>query len=287
MGRPLKTRKYQQDTGTTVDYGVPNNGNTNNGYDTDNPGIIGGFNGPIRVTTNINLPGAGTVTGNTASAVLTGTGTVFDYNGLQNGSIIYANGVEIGTVSSISNATSLTMTANSTANVSGVTYTFDTGVRDGYIFRQKGKKKFMVIQDVTVQDEGIAAGGTYWINDPQGTDWSQFGAGPDAGYGKVFTSTASGPNVSLEDGTVKPVGICTLVDSNSPAAGEMSMAVYNDGDTTYACSIKNTHVRDFDNNVAPLDNNPDNTQFIATIFNDNGNVDSATGFTIVGVENWC
>ena len=53
MGRPLKTKKYQQDTGTSVDSGFPNNGNTNNGYDTDNPGIVGGYDGPIDRKSNV------------------------------------------------------------------------------------------------------------------------------------------------------------------------------------------------------------------------------------------
>jgi hypothetical protein len=286
MGRPLKTRKYQADTNTTVDQGFPNNGSTNNGYSNNQPGIVGGFNGAIRVTMNINIPGSGTVTGNTASAVLTGTGTQFAYNGIRNGSNVYANGVLIGAVSSIANATSITMTANSTANVSGATYSFDTGPMDGYILRQKGKSKYMVVSDSQIQDEGIAVGGQYFINGANDTNWNALGAGPDAAYGKVFTATASGVGLTTT-GTAYPVGICTLVDSATPAAGEMSMEVYNDGDTTYAYVIKNTRVRDFDNNNTPIDNNANNTTFIATIMNDGGNVDPATGYTIVGVENWC
>lgn len=286
MGRPLKTRKYQADTNTTVDQGFPNNGNTNNGYSTNEPGITGGFDGVIRVQMNINIPGSGTVTGNTASAVLTGTGTQFQYNGIASGSVIYADGVSIGIVDSVANATSLTMTANATSNVSGATYTFDSGPDDGYILRQKGKSKYMVVLQRQIQDEGIAVGGQYFINSASDTDWNALGAGPDAAYGKVFTAKASGVSLTT-DGTAYPVGICTLVDSATPAAGEMSMEVYNDGDTTYAYVIKNTRVRDFDNNDSPIDNNANNTTFIASIFNDSGNVDPATGYTIVGVENWC
>ena len=286
MGRPLKTTKYQQDTDTNVDSGFPNNGNTNNGYDQDNPGIVGGYDGPIRATVNVNIPGAGTITGNTASAVITGVGTQFDYNGITSGSVIYAGGVEIGTVDSVANATSLTLSANSSANVSGAAYSFDTGATNGYILRQKGKSKFMVVVSNQVQDEGIAAGGQYMITNAGDTDWRALGAGPDAAYGKVFTASASGVGLTTT-GTVNPVGICVLVDSGSPAAGEMSVEVYNDGDTTYACEIQNHYVRDFDNNVQPLDNNPDNTQYVATIFNNNGDVDPATGYTIVAVENWC
>ena len=43
MGRPLKTRKYQHDTGVTVDYGFPNDGTTSNDWNDNKPGITGGY----------------------------------------------------------------------------------------------------------------------------------------------------------------------------------------------------------------------------------------------------
>lgn len=277
MGRPLKTRKYQEDTDTVVDSGFPNDGSTDNAYSQNQPGIVGGYNGPIRVTVNMNIPGAGTVTGNTASATLTGTGTQFDFNGLQSGSIIYVNGVELGTVGTVDSATAVTLTGNAAANVTGSAYSFDTGANDGYILRQKGKKKFLVAKNTTVQDEGIAAGGMYFIETVGNTDWAALGAGADAGYGKIFTASASGVGLSTT-GTVLPVAVCTLVDSSDPAAGEFYMEVYDDGNTNLATSITNHWVRS-DANV--------DTKYVASIFNDGGNVDPATGYTIVGVENWC
>lgn len=286
MGRPLKTRKYQQDTDTTVDQGFPNNGNTNNGYDQNEPGIVGGNDGPIRVTINLNLPGAGTIEAATNSTTVSGTGTQFDYNGLQSGSILYVNGVELGTVDSVNNDAEIILTANAASNVSGVTYSFDTGSSNGYILRQKGKKKFLVMTGNVLEDEGIAAGGNYYIEDANDTDWNALGAGPDAGYGKVFTATTDGVGLTT-NGRVRAVGVCVLVDSSDPVAGEMSMEIYNDGDTTYAEQMTNRWVRDYDNNNSPIDNNANNTKYIATIFNNNGNVDPATGYTIVGVENWC
>jgi hypothetical protein len=55
MGRPLKTLKYNQgvnvDGSTTsvyVGYGYPTNGEPNNSWDTDQPGIIGGWPGKMK-----------------------------------------------------------------------------------------------------------------------------------------------------------------------------------------------------------------------------------------------
>ena len=287
MGRPLKTRKYQADTNTTVDRGFPNNGSTNNGYSDNQPGVVGGLDSEIKVSMNMNVPGAGTITAATNSTSVVGVGTQFAYNGISNGdSILYVNGVALGTVLTVDTATGITLTANAAANVSGGTYSFDTGVQNGYILRQKGKKKFLVIRSTNIQDEGIAAGGMYMITNVGDTDWAALGAGPDAAYGKVFTASKNGVGLTTS-GYAKPVATCVLVDNNSPAAGEMYLEVYNDGDTTYAEQLTNHWVRDYDNNVAPIDNNANNTKYVATIFNNNGNVDTATGYTLVGIENWC
>ena len=40
MGRPLKIRKYNG--ATPVDYGFPNDQTTDNNYDDEQPGIVGG-----------------------------------------------------------------------------------------------------------------------------------------------------------------------------------------------------------------------------------------------------
>lgn len=286
MGRPLKVRKANAaaDPSGLVDYGFPNDQTTNNDWDDNEPGVTGGYDGAIRVTANLNLPGAGTLTANTASATVTGTGTVFDYNGMSAGATVYADGVNIGTINTVANATSFTLTANSAANVTGATFTFDTGAKNAWILRQKGKRKYMCALDLTIQDEGIAEGGKYFIHyNPVNSDWAFFGAGPDAAYGKVFTSTANGVGVTT-DGAVKPVEVCTLVDG-TPNVGEVQIEVYNNGTTTNALSLTNHWVRDFDNDVTPEDGT--NTKFVATIFNDSGNVDPATNYTIVGIENWC
>lgn len=285
MGRPIKTKKYQDAVGY-VDYGFPNDGTTDNDYSSNQPGVVGGIRDnseDIEVKMNMNLPGAGTISAATNSATVTGVGTQFTYSGMKTGSAayLYADGVLLGAIDSIANATSLTLSANSAANVSGATFTYDTGSQNGMLYRQKSKKKFMTVMNTSVQDEGIAAGGMYIITSVSDTDWQALGAGPDAAYGKVFTATANGVGLST-NGVVQPVAICTLVDDATPAPGEMRIAVYNDGSTTNAMELTNHWVRDFDNA-----NIETGTHYVATIFNDGGNVDPATGYTIVGIENFC
>lgn len=276
MGRPLKTRKYQADTDTVVDNGFPNDGTTDNGWNDNQPGIFGGLNGPIKVTATFSLNGAGTVDTDSASTTVTGTGTDFEYSGMQAGSLLYVNGILIGTVDSITNGTELELTATASEDITGGTFTFTRGPTNAYILRQKGKKKFMIVDNSSLQDEGIAAGNTYLINDPSNTDWVALGAGADAAYGKVFTATTDGVGLAT-NGTVFPVMVATLV-ADTPAANEFSMEVYDDGSTYLATSITN-HWVSADEDAS--------TKYVATIFNNNGEVDPATGYTIVGVENWC
>ena len=140
MGRPLKTRKYQQDTGVTVDYGFPNDGTTSNDWNDNNPGITGGYDGAIRVTANFLMNGQGTISAASNDATVTGTGTDFQYCGIEVGSLIYVNGTLLGEVDSITNGTSLELTGNAAATVTGSTWTFTRGPRNAYILRQKGKK---------------------------------------------------------------------------------------------------------------------------------------------------
>ena len=286
MGRPIKTKKYQAEISGYVDYGFPNDGTTDNDYDADQPGVVGGIrdnSDDIQIKMNVNMPGAGTITAATNSATVTGVGTQFNYSGMRTASdsYLYVNGVALCVIYSIANATSLTQAANSAAAVSGAVYTFDTGSTNGTIFRQKSKKKFMASVNSTIQDEGIATGGMYIITSVGDTDWEALGAGPDAGYGKVFTATANGAGLTT-GGYVQAVAVCTLVNDATPAAGEMSLQVNNDGTTTLAMELQNHWVRDFDNS-----NIETGTHYVATIFNDNGNVDPATGYTIVGIDNFC
>lgn len=277
MGRPLKVQKYQQDTNTNVDYGFPNDGQPDNGYSDNQPGVTGGWDGYIRCSVNLTLPGAGTIEAATDSDTVTGTDTQFDQAGINGGAQVIVNGTVIGTVSSVDSATQITLDANAASNVSGVTYSFNNGVQDGYILRQKGKSKYLVALANTIEDEGIAQGGTYFISSASDTDWAALGAGTTAGYGQVFTATASGAGLST-NGQVAPAAVCQMVANNGPAPGEFYVEVYNDGDTYYASTLTNHWVESSENTE---------TKYVATIFNDSGNVDPATGYTLVGIENWC
>ena len=69
--------------------------------------------------------GTGTITSNTASTTVIGVGTDFT-NQLDIGKTIYVNNVSIGNISTISNSTVLTLTSNSTTNVSSNAFTFSS-----------------------------------------------------------------------------------------------------------------------------------------------------------------
>jgi hypothetical protein len=295
MGRPLKTLKYNQgvnvDGSTTsvyVGYGYPTNGEPNNSWDTDQPGIIGGWprqDEAIEVTSVfLQQVGAGTITANTTSAVVTGVNTNFEeaqLDSLSGATIYSSSGVELGIVDSVTNATSLTLTANCTANITAGSFTF-ADVDDGFIIRQKGKKKFLVARRDTIRDEGIALGGTYMITDASNTDWFALGAGTNATNGKIFTATASGVGLTT-DGEVYAVGTCVLVDGGTLGLNEMAIEIYNDGTTTNAMSLTNRWTRDFDNS-----NNETGTKYLASSDNDTGDVaDTYPYYTIVKVDNWC
>jgi hypothetical protein len=121
-----------------------------------------------------------------------------------------------------------------------------TGSGAGRILRQKGAHKFLVAKAADIQDEDIVAGNTYMINDPSGTNWQQFGAGPNAASGDIFTATINGSAATVDNGTVWDVGVCVLANTGSPTAGYMSVA-YSVGDSSavYASYITNKWVRDW------------------------------------------
>lgn len=295
MGRPLKIRK-QNDNGTRIDEGFPNNGSTNNGYDGNEPGIVGGTQGgtstygkQIAAEGRILVKAVGTITTDTTDQVV-GTDTVFDVYSLSSGnSEIYVDDgtggyTLIGVVDSVDDALTITLQSGASVEVTDAAFYVAT-VGDSGLLRQKGAKKFLVVSYFSIQDEGIAPGQAYMISDLQDTDWAALGAPQNATEGVVFTATTSGYGLGT-NGVVYPVGVCTLTDSAAPAGpNQVSVAVYNDGDTTYATKITNHWVRDFENNVTPEDGT--NTKFVATFFNDSGNDDPATGYRLVGINNWC
>ena len=94
----------------------------------------------------------------------------------------------------------------------------------GSIITQKGAHKFQVSDENTVQDESIVAGQEYRISSVSGTNWTQFGAGPNANTNDIFTAMISGASAVVDDGTVQNVGTCTLVNLVTPtAANTMSI----------------------------------------------------------------
>lgn len=297
MGRPLKIRKYNG--GGVVDDGFPNDGTTDNGYDDNQPGVVGGVNedsDQIRCQANILVKGLGTISCDTGNTTVTGTGTHFTTDAFNGDSQLWISTgagsyTAIGTFSSDTNDGELELTANAAVTLSDSAWYY-TANNDASIVRQKGAKKFLIAgTDSSIQDESIAAGQAYMINTVSDTDWEALGAGPDAGQYKIFTATADGTGLTT-NGTVWPIAVCTLVNEADPTntPNTMSIAINDNGSTYYASRIKNKFVLDFTDNGT--DENP-GTAYSATFFNDSGNTlpDPATSndrvYTLVGIENWC
>ena len=121
-----------------------------------------------------------------------------------------------------------------------------SGAGTGRILRQKGAHKFLVARASDINDEDIIAGNTYMINVVANTNWAQFGAGPNAAQGDIFTATINGSAAVVDNGTVWDVGQCVLSNTGTPTAGNMSVE-YSVGDSAavYASYITNKWVRDW------------------------------------------
>jgi hypothetical protein len=123
------------------------------------------------------------------------------------------------------------------------------GVYDGRIIVQKGASKYLVTSNgQNVQDENMVVGATYMIGSIGGTDFAQMGA--PAGYqvGTIFTCTAQ--VASPQNGYGWLVGICVLSNSASPTAGNMSIGMSVNGDSTqiYISRLTNKWALDYANN---------------------------------------
>ena len=154
----------------------------------------------------------------------------------------------------------------------------------GSIIAQKGAHKFLVAKAADIQDENIIAGNTYMISDPSNTDWTQFGAGPNAAQGDIFTATINGSAAVVDNGTVWDVGVCVLSNTGSPTAGYMSVefSVSSDSTLVFASYITNKWVRDWNgmtyqnySNSNAGTNNYSNEHFYPTNF-----------FTDIGTVTW-
>jgi hypothetical protein len=301
MGKALKIRKYNNDgiSGNEVDYGFPNDGSTDNGYDDNQPGIVGGVyenSDMIQCRAAILVKGLGTISASTGSTTVTGTGTHFTTDALNGGDsqiwVDDGNGgyTSVGLYDTTTDDGELELDSNASVNLDESTWYYTTY---GYssIVRQKGSRKFLVAAtSANIQDESIAAGQAYMIADVSDTDWVALGADPTAGQYDIFTASADGTGLAT-DGVVWAVGTCLLVDDATPSdPNTMSVEIYDDGDTYYASRLKNKFSTNFDEPYANC--NPGVT-YSATFFNDNGNTipdPAATNdlvYTLAGTENWC
>lgn len=130
--------------------GYFNNPNGGVGYPATNAntyGVVGGntaiYGSQVLARVAIGIAGNGTISASTTSTTVTGVGTAFNTQLSAGSAIQTSSGINLGFVNSITNATSLTMTANSASNVSGVAYSYADD-EPGFIVRQKGKTKYLV-----------------------------------------------------------------------------------------------------------------------------------------------
>ena len=181
----------------------------------------------------------------------------------------------------------ITLDAGATVTVSNSAFTTSTPAgNDGYIVRQKGKRKFLVIEKNSVQDEFICAGGSYMIRSVGTTDWEALGAGPDAAAGKVFTALVNGVGLTT-DGYAYPIGVCTLVNvaDASLTRNQMNLNLnFATASDVFAAYVTNHFAVDFTNNG--VDENP-GTKYIATLDGASDTPDDATGLIYVAVDNYC
>jgi hypothetical protein len=158
--------------------------------------------------------------------------------------------VAVGTVNGITanlNQQAVTLVADATATYTNQDFQYADGAA-GYILRQKGKRKFLVADSTTLQDEDIVAGLTYRITSVSGTDWTQYGAGPDAAVGKIFTATINGSDAVLDDGTVNLVGTCKTANlaNTSLTVNTMNLVATKDpSGTVNLDSMTSKHAIDF------------------------------------------
>ena len=138
--------------------------------------------------------------------------------------------------------------ASSTFPVVAITvYVAGAGSRHaGYIIRQKGEYKYLVADDTVIQDEDIVAGNTYIITLASNTKWYALGAAANAQVGDIFVATASGTGLGT-GGQVNLVSTCVLVNSATPALGQMSIAMDAGAGTIYIKKLTNKFALDYSN----------------------------------------
>ena len=162
-----------------------------------------------------------------------------------------------------------------------------TGSYTGRLIRQKGSHKFLVAATgATIADEDMLVGQAYQIASLGSTNWQASGAPIGAAVGDIFTATAVGAGT----GTVYAVGQCVLSNTDTPAAGNMSISYsVADSAAVFASYITNKWVRDWtgmtyatyaDSNLGVNVQSGEN-QYVANFFTDEGNV-TVSGGEMVG-----
>jgi hypothetical protein len=277
-------------------------------------GTVNTINTPVPTIT-IDAATAGatdsfTTKGAVTTAALVGNGPIVlstDYAGLTGGTVYYVKTIVDGTHFTVSATPggakldlsaetaditaqqypSITLDAGATVTVSNSAFTNSTpAANDGYVVRQKGKRKFLVVEKNIVNDEFICAGGSYMIISVSNTNWEALGAGPDAAAGKVFTATINGVGLTT-NGTVYPIGICTLVNTADASLTRNQMNLnlnFASDPDAFAASVTNHFAVDFTDNG--VDENP-GTKYIATLGGASDTPDPATGLIYVEVDNYC
>jgi len=175
----------------------------------------------------------------------------------------------------------LTLAANATETVADQPFVYADNAA-GYILRQRGKRKFLVADGTTVNDENIVTGSAYRIVSVGTTDWQALGAGPDAAAGKVFTATANGTGLTTT-GTAHLVGVCKTANlaNNALTLNTMNiLATKADTNTVYVDGLTSHQITDFTNNGTDQNSG---THFYAT-FNGAFAANAAAGINYAGVD---
>ena len=243
----------------------------------DTTGLV--VNGAVEFSADIGGLSAGTV----YFVQAVPSGTTFKVSATIGGAVLPLSDDTVVVTATQSETIALNDPAEIDLNAASITCATPDG---GYIVRQKGKKKYLVARRETIQDEFIAAGGTYIIRNVGDTDWAALGAGPDAAADKIFTATADGLGLGTT-GNVYVLGVCTLVDKDQSQldAGEASFIIDRaSASDENASTITNKFVLDFTDNGT--DENP-GTKYIASFDAKTATPDDATGLETIDLDYYC
>ena len=156
------------------------------------------------------------------------------------------------------------------------------GAHNGAIIRQKGSRKFLVVDYTSILDDNLILNAAYMIAVLGTTDWQSFGAPAGAIVGTIFTATATGSNSGT--GTAYAVGQCVLKAQavGSLTVGNMSITMsIADSTPTYISKLTNKFVQDFNGGETGGNSNSNNVWNPAQVTN---NIDYAANFFADGEQ---